>query len=174
MDERLQNMLDHFEITKTLSEYCHATDRCDEAGMRTVYAKDSWDDHGDVKAPGPEFARVMSESIRTTTRTLTHQLGQSLITIEGDAAGAETYFTAVATGPDEQGKPTCNFLGGRFVDRLIREEGRWLIKHRIVLRDWTLSLPADSEWIPALALRPGARSNADASCAVIGWPHGNG
>lgn len=38
MDERLQEMLDHYEITKTLSEYCHACGRCDEARLNPIRA----------------------------------------------------------------------------------------------------------------------------------------
>ncbi len=30
MDKRLQEMLDHYEITKVLSEYCHGLDRMDQ------------------------------------------------------------------------------------------------------------------------------------------------
>ena len=55
MDSRLQEMLDHYEIRKTLALYCHACDRADEAMMAGVYTgEDSFDDHGHVKAPGPE------------------------------------------------------------------------------------------------------------------------
>lgn len=168
LENRLRSMLDHFEVTRTLTEYCRAADRCDVAGMRRVYAKESWDDHGSLQAPGQEFARLISEAIRTTTRSLSHHMDQSLVTIDGDDAGAETYFMAVAIGTDERGKETCNFLGARFVDRLRREDGQWRIRHRSVVRDWTLTLPIENEWAAALALRIGQRSNDDPSCAVVG------
>jgi len=60
MDARIQEMLDHHEIRKTLAEYCHGCDRADEPHMGSVYASDSWDDHGDVKASGDDFARIMT------------------------------------------------------------------------------------------------------------------
>ena len=34
MDKRLQELLDHHEITQTLKEYCHGCDRGDEARWR--------------------------------------------------------------------------------------------------------------------------------------------
>ena len=46
MDPRLQEMLDHYEIRKTLAEYCHGCDRCDEPRMAGVYAEGGFDDHG--------------------------------------------------------------------------------------------------------------------------------
>lgn len=61
MDARLQEMLDHHEIRKTLAEYCHACDRADAKLMGSVYTgDDSFDDHGKVRAPGPEYARMMT------------------------------------------------------------------------------------------------------------------
>lgn len=170
MDERLQEMLDHYEITKTLSQYCHGCDRCDEERMANVYLDDSWDDHGDVEAPGPEFARIMTARIQSTTKTLSHMLGQSQIKVDGDEAGAETYFLA-AFLTTRDGVEICNQLGGRFVDKLQRVDGRWRIKHRIAMRDWSISLPVEHDYVAHSQLTEGSRSNADPSFAVLGLIH---
>jgi hypothetical protein len=171
MDARLQEMLDHYEITRTLSEYCHGCDRCDETHMGSVYLQDSWDDHGDVKAPGREFAHVMTERILKQTDSLYHMLGQSLIKVDGDEAGAETYFLAASRSTRADGVVMCNQLGGRFVDKLQREEGRWRIKHRCVVRDWSISMPVEHDWTAKIGLREGMRSNADPSFAALGMQH---
>ena len=173
MDPRLQEMLDHHEITRTLTEYCHGCDRCDEAHMGSVYTEDSWDDHGHIKASGAEFARVMTASVLESTDTLAHLLGQSMINVNGDKAGAETYFLAVSCDTREDGSRACNQLGGRYVDKLQRVDGRWLIKERIVVRDWTISLPLEQEWLSATSIQPGHRSNADPSYATLGLVHGD-
>jgi hypothetical protein len=170
MDPRLQEMLDHYEIKKTLNDYCHACDRCDEPAMADVYLEDSWDDHGHIKAAGPEFARRMTADILVQTKTLAHLLGQSLIKIDGDDAGAETYFLAVSRNTVD-GVEMCNQLGGRYVDRLKRENGRWLIKHRVVVRDWAISLPIEADWTAHVGLVDGSRSNTDPSFAVLGRMH---
>lgn len=171
MNERLQEMLDHYEITKTLNEYCHGCDRCDETQMASVYLKDGWDDHGRIQAIGSEFARIMTGEILATTQTLSHLLGQSMINVKGDEAGAETYFFAVAHSTDEGGVKLCNQLGGRFVDKLQRENGRWRIKHRIVVRDWSISIPVELDWTTHSGLRDGERSNADPSYTALGFAH---
>ena len=170
MDARLQEMLDHFEIRKTLAQYCHGCDRGDELRMAGVYSEGSWDDHGPLKAPGPEFARVMMRTILSDTTTLYHLLGQSLVRVDGDQAGAETYFFAISQMTREDGVPLCNQLGGRFVDKLVRENGIWKIKHRTAVRDWTISLPIDADW-EAKSLRQGQRSNSDPSFEVLGLKH---
>lgn len=168
MDPQLQEMLDHYLIRKTLSEYCHGCDRCDERIMRSVYLEDSWDDHGLYRASGPEFVRQMAAAVQATTNTLSHLLGQSLIRVDGDEAGAETYFFAVSTSTSEEGGgDICNQLGGRFVDRLRRENGRWLIKHRTVVRDWAISIPIQADWTADAGLKEGSRCGDDPSRTVL-------
>ena len=66
----------------------------------------------------------------------------------------------------------CNQLGGRFVDKLKREDGRWLIKHRVVVRDWAISLPIEADWTAEAGLLDGQRSGADPSFAALGLVHG--
>jgi hypothetical protein len=172
VDAELQEMLDHFRIRKVLAEYCRGSDRCDETLMASVYASESWDDHGIVKAPGDEFSRMMSRMVAETTQTLSHTLGQSLITVSGDEAGAETYFIAVARDAAPDGTQMCNQLGGRFVDRLVREDGRWKVRHRVAVRDWSVAVPLTHDWVSSNTLTPGARSDADPSYGVLGTRHG--
>jgi hypothetical protein len=172
MDPRLQEMLDHYEIRKTLSEYCQGCDRCDEPRMGSVYAEDSFDDHGNFRAPGQEYVRLMTAEVLATTTSLAHLLGQSLIRVDGDEAGAETYFLAVLRTPREGGGETCHQLGGRFVDRLSRTDGVWRIKHRTVVRDWSISLPVEQDWVAENGLRDGARSDDDPAFAALRRAHG--
>lgn len=171
MDGRLQAMLDHYEITRTLSEYCRSCDRCDEERMVDVYREDSWDDHGVYRARGPEFARLMTAEVLKQTDSMFHLLGQSMIKVDGDEAGAETYFLAVSVSTREDGVQMCNQLGGRFVDRLRREAERWLIENRVVMRDWAISLPVEQDWTAEAGLKAGLRSNADPSFATLGMAH---
>lgn len=172
MDDRLQEMLDHYEITKTLKAYCHGCDRCDEPRMRGVYLDDSWDEHGLIEATGPDFARFMTAKMLSQTSSVFHLLGQSQIKVDGDEAGAETYFIAVSRDRDDDDGAMLRQLGGRFVDRLQRVEGRWRIKRRTVVRDWSICHPAVHEWETTLAMTPGRRSDEDPSFAVLGLVHG--
>lgn len=172
MDAELQEMLDHHRIRKALADYCRGVDRVDEPLMASVYAEDSFDDHGTVKAPGPEYCSKMCDSVVVMTETLHHTLGQSTIRVNGDEAGAETYFIAVARETTAEGVRLCNQLGGRFADRLVRENGQWKVKHRIVLRDWSVAIPLDHDWEMSNTLTKGQRSGEDATYAVLGTTHG--
>ena len=171
MDVRLQEMLDHYEITKTLRQYCTACDRCDEDRMVDVYMEDSWDDHGSFSAPGREFARATTARIHEVSESMFHMLGQTTVHVTGDVAGAETYFIAVSRVREDD-RVFVNQLGGRFVDTLHREADKWRIKNRQVVRDWNISHPLEHEWATTAAMTPGARSDLDPAFAALGLVHG--
>jgi hypothetical protein len=65
----------------------------------------------------------------------------------------------------------CNQLGGRYVDRLERREGRWKVKERITVRDWSVSLKVEHDIFALQELTPGQRSAQDPSYAVLKMTH---
>jgi hypothetical protein len=173
MDPRLQELLDHHEIRQLLATYCHGCDRGDEVEMASTYASESWDDHGPRKMEGRRFSiETVEESLRTTT-LVSHLLGQSLIKVNGDAAGAETYFIAALLYPSKGGGggETIGQLGGRYVDTLVRENGKWLIKSRICVREWSHSHAVAGDWLANAGFAAQHRGQADASYAALGLAH---
>lgn len=173
MDPRLQEMLDHYEIRKTLAAYCHACDRADAKAMASVYAGDeSFDDHGHVRASGPAYAERMTDLILERTDAIWHCLGQSLIKVEGDSAGAETFFLAQMRLPgsgDES--PRINQLAGRFVDQLVRVDGQWKIRHRTCVRDTSITLRVERDDYASYGFVQGTRDSSDLGGALIGMTH---
>ena len=170
MDEaRLQEMWDHHEIRQLLATYCHGCDRGDEVEMASVYCEDSWDDHGPRKMDGHRFSfETIEESIRTT-RVVSHQLGQSLIKVDGDRAGAETYFIASLIYPLRPGEAveSLNQLGGRYVDTFERIDGKWLVKKRICVREWSISHPINHDFLARAGFVETARGAADVSYEAL-------
>ena len=166
----LQEIIDHHEIRKVLSVYCHGCDRGDEVRMSSVYLEDSWDDHGVYKGPGKGLAkRVMSKT--GADRTVTHLLGQSLINVKGDEAGAETYFFAVIAEKGQHSGDVLTQLGGRFVDTFLRVHGEWKIKKRTCVRDWSISLDVTKDNLANNNLVQGQLSGQDPSYAALGLSH---
>jgi hypothetical protein len=173
MDEaRLQEMWDHHEIRQLLATYCHGCDRGDEVEMASVYAAESWDDHGPRKMEGRRFSIETVEECLRTTQLVHHCLGQSLIKVKGDEAGAETYFIATVIYPGENGGPdTHNLLGGRYVDTLKREDGAWKIAKRLCVREWSTSQPITHDWLAGAGFIDARRGPADVSWDVLGLSH---
>jgi hypothetical protein len=140
--------------------------------MASTYARDSWDDHGPRKMEGRRFSiETVEESLRTTT-VVSHMLGQSFIKLDGDAAGAETYFVATVLYPARDDRPeTLNQLGGRYVDTLRREEGAWTIAKRLCVREWSISHPVERDWLAGRGFIETQRGAQDVSYAALGLAH---
>jgi hypothetical protein len=166
MDERLQKLIDRFEIIDVLNEYVHGCDRLDEPRMAGVYWPDSWDDHGPDKCEGPEFSRRIIATLQNKSLMCSHQLGQSIIHVDGDVAGAETYFIASVRFPGDP--ETLNQMGGRYVDQLERRAGRWRIKHRTCIREWSITLPVEQDWLKQAGFVEGVRARSDPSYQTLG------
>lgn len=171
MDARLQELFDHHDIGRVLAEYCHGCDRLDRTRMASVYLEDSWDDHGEDKCPGPEFATRATTSLAAGSNMCSHQLGQSLITVRGDEAGAETYFIATLRRQKDDGSETLNQLGGRYVDRLRRTGDGWKIEHRVCVRDWSITHPIVEDWAGNRSFVQGQRSGADPASEALSFSH---
>jgi hypothetical protein len=170
MSATLQEIIDHHEIRKVLSVYCHGCDRADGPRMASVYLEDSWDDHGPFKGPGQGLVeRVMNNFVRGIR--CIHLLGQSLINVRGDEAGAETYFLATIGEKGENGEEAVTLLGGRYVDTLLRDDGQWKIKNRICVRDWSRTLDTQKDRLEGLDFVQGELSGQDPSYAILGLTH---
>lgn len=168
--DRLQELLDYHDIRNLLAEYCHGCDRFDVQEMAGTYLEDSWDDHGRHKMPGREFARAVMAEGASWTSMLNHNLGQSSIRLNGDEAGAETYFIANLAVPGADGRQTMNQIGGRYVDTLWRTAEGWKIKHRVCVKDWCISMPIE-DWGAKDGWVVGQRSQDDPSYAVLRRTH---
>lgn len=172
MDPQLQEIIDHHEIRKVLALYCHACDRGDAELMASVYAgEDSFDDHGLVQASGPEYAVRITANILERTDAVWHVLGQSMIKVDGDTAGVETFFLGFMRLKPVDGVAKLNQLAGRFVDKLERIEGRWKIKHRTCVRDTSITLRVEEDMQAGYGLKPGTRNAEDLGVALIGIAH---
>lgn len=171
MNDRLRELVDHHEIRKLLSLYCHGCDRGDGAMMAGVYANESWDDHGQYKGSGREFARRVMESFADHGSRCSHVLGQSLINVSGDVAGAETYFLATIIQRDEKDQETLTLLGGRYIDTLHRVQDNWRIKKRVCVRDWSRTLDIKDDRLKHDNFVAGALSDQDPSYGALGFTH---
>lgn len=172
MDTRLQEMLDHFEIRNVLALYCHACDRCDPELLASIYTgAESFDDHGIIKASGPEFAHQIAALIEGTTTAMSHTLGQSIIQVRGDEAKAETFFIAlmIARGDDET--PRLSQLAGRFIDELRRVNGHWKVYRRQAVHDMSATLKIEEDYLATNLLRRGSRDSTDPGVALLGVAH---
>jgi hypothetical protein len=170
VDARLQVMLDHYEIGQMINEYCRGCDRMDRDRMAGAYAPDSVDDHGTSTCSGPDFADKSMVSMASVD-VCSHFMGQLTIKVDGDSAGAESHFIATVRKTGSDGTATLNHLGGRYADQLERIAGRWQIKHRICVRDWSITLPITEDWLAQSNHARGAFDKTDPGYQVLSLNH---
>jgi SnoaL-like domain len=170
-EQRIQEMLDHHDIRTLLSTYCHACDRGDGAMMSGVYAPVSWDDHGLYKGSGQGFTRSVMQRFADDEARCVHLLGQALIRVSGDQAGAESYFLATILDRDSKGAEQVTLLGGRYVDSLERLENGWKIKSRVVIRDWSRRLDGKTDPLANDNFAEGRLSGDDLSYSALSLEH---
>jgi hypothetical protein len=149
-------------IADVPARYCRGVDRGDEALVRPACFDDAIDDHGGYVGSVEGFLDHSRQRVAGAFESTHHQLGQTFIRAEGDAAFVGTCFTAhhiLLPKPGAGGREVM-VLGGRYVDRFERRRGTCLIARRTVIRDWCEVRPMVPHHLP---MREGQRGSEDSS-----------
>jgi hypothetical protein len=153
---QLREILERDAIRRALERYARAMDRCDEVNARAAYWDDAHDNHGLFKGNAQDFITWKMASPFEISGDQ-HVLGQSLITVDGDRASAETYFVYYF----EEGRlplpNVVNVLAGRYVDSFERRGGEWKISDRVVVIDWSTVWRSDERFPGVDTFVPGER-----------------
>lgn len=129
---------DRLAIRDLMARYCHAVDRRELDSLREIYAPGGVDHHTGFTGPVEEYIEWLRGLLPRLDGTL-HVLGNHLAEIRGDIAIAETYATAYHWGTPTD-DPTKNFTTiVRYVDDLVRIDGRWRIRERWAVREQAFS-----------------------------------
>jgi len=144
MDPRLQALIDRQDILDVLHQYVHGCDRGDGPRIAEVYLPGAWDNHGLFQGTGQDLAKFVCDS-HDQYDTMSHLLGQSTIRIDGDKAGAETYFNATIARMEGDVR-YLDMMGGRYVDKFERRDGQWRILDRVCTCEWSMTLRVENEW----------------------------
>jgi hypothetical protein len=170
--DKLQTLIDHFQIRETIEAYVHACDRCDRDAVAATYHEDSFDYHGEISNPGHVYASVVVDALKTKWESCTHHLGQSRIKVTGDSAGAETVFYATQLRK-EDGVTMLDQQVGRYIDTLERRDGIWRFRLRRCTMEWGNSAPLGDSFVDVGAYLQPHRSPADASYEILGLSEGS-
>jgi hypothetical protein len=166
----VHRLRDHEDIRQLLYRYARGVDRADLDLLCSVYHPDGTDHHGKFDGPGEAYARRLVGAEAGLTATGNHHITNIFIQLDGDEARAETYFLAFHPHRDH-GSDQLGITSGRYLDRLVRHDGRWAILRREVVSDWTRAHLAGASWSRASAegggFIRGQRGHADASYGLF-------
>jgi hypothetical protein len=153
----LETLVAKQAITELLYEYCRAMDRIDEAATLAVWHPNATCNYSSTAGvPDVLFRDYLTGSTkaRAAFANHSHQITNILIRPDGGRAVSEAYFTASLQTRPVDGLVTEHLWRGRYLDRWVRLEGRWLIAHRQVVFDSYTphDFPADRLGFAPLAL----------------------
>jgi ketosteroid isomerase-like protein len=131
----IRSLLDKEAIRELVNLYCRAADRHDHELMRSLYHPDAVDDHGSFfKGLAMDFIDQLP-AIQAPMEILHHNVTTHNIELNGDVAEGEVYILAFHKVKAESGAFDL-LIGGRYLDKYQKREGRWKFAHRAVLADW--------------------------------------
>jgi hypothetical protein len=145
-----RELLDKQACVETLTRYCRALDWLDGEELKRVFAVDADIDYGFYRGKRDGFITAVMEIEHSFTRRW-HFVANAIVLVNGDTAESECYGLAAAVA-SKDGRSVTNVFGGRYLDRLARRDGQWLITWRQYVLDWQQTFEADaaSEALPGL------------------------
>jgi hypothetical protein len=148
LPQEVLDLLDRQAITDKLNRYCRAVDRLDIPLGHTVFHADGYADYGSLyRGDGRGVIDLICKS-HLETLNHSHEICNTIITLDGNQAGSEAYFHS-ATRLMWEGKVTQIRVWGRYLDAWSKRDGDWAIDKRLVvfdfdeLRDITRTLRCD-------------------------------
>ena len=130
---RLEVLADKQALQELVLRYARAVDRKDFDRLKALYHPDARHDHGGMFAGGPgELIAWLKQSM--VNMDTQHLVANSLFVIDGDTAKGEVYTINFHHFP---GTSSNYIAGGRYLDRYVRHEGRWVFQQRTRVVDWS-------------------------------------
>lgn len=136
----LEAALAKAEIHDLCMAYARGVDRADEALLASIFTEDSTVISGVVNGSGKTFARDITAFVSQNLEMCFHSVANEWVDVRGDEAVGEHYALAqmVQAGTEV-------LTGGRYIDRYVKRDGKWLILSRTFVADWSHSHPSTME-----------------------------
>jgi 3-phenylpropionate/cinnamic acid dioxygenase small subunit len=137
------------QITEVLYRRARAGDRRDVKLALACYHEGATEEHEGYAGPAADFilnASMISPGSAAPVTCLWHFISNVLIDLHGDEADVESYHIAVVVRDEDSGQ-TQSRIGGRYLDKFVRRDGRWAIAERRVVFDWSrVDLASAAYW----------------------------
>ncbi|HJN87614.1 MAG: nuclear transport factor 2 family protein [Dehalococcoidia bacterium] len=138
LDPALQELVEKAAIRELMTRYARSNDRRDFDSMTSTFTADAYASYGDWERQGVE--NIVGRLAYNRPHRATHFLGDQDIRIDGDSAEVETYAIAYSR---VEGTESMRMSGLRYQDKMVRQDGQWLVRHRVLLTDWRALVPLD-------------------------------
>jgi hypothetical protein len=143
LDSRLQALIDRQDIQDAILRFCRGIDRLDVELIRSAFHPDGYDDHGQSRGLGWDFAEEFVARARPADEFSAHSVQNVLIELN-DAATAhcESYWLCYMGRRDGE---RLLLAGGRYIDLFEKREAAWKIANRVVATDFSGPITIDRQ-----------------------------
>jgi SnoaL-like domain len=154
-------------IRETLYLYCVGSDRMDTEMVESVFHPDAKLNYGYFEGGPTDLTDFSAKFLRRFTCTH-HSLTNVLIRVDGDAANALSYITALHVNGKRKDGSAYDMIGyGRYIDLFERRAGSWRIAKRTVVFDGNVEIPDSFAWPERFSQYRGRRDPHDPAYAVL-------
>jgi len=162
----LRMLLDRQAILDCVVAYCRGVDRMDLDILKRAYHPDATENHnGTVVGTFDDLVDWIWGPYQENLVMSHHVVQNHWCELDGDVAHTETYCTYTEI---RSVAPFSRQIGGRYIDRFERRDGRWAIAARVLVQDWIVNAPGEAATFyapnPAKPLQiPPSRNRQDVS-----------
>lgn len=131
-------LIDRLEIQDLLTRYCKAIDTKDWNLLDTCFVPDAHVDYtssGGVAGAYPEVRAWLAQVLPNFPMSQ-HTIGNFDVSIDGDRASSKVHFYNPMGRPKSDGTLSLFWIGGFYVDELVRTADGWRIAKRIEQQAW--------------------------------------
>jgi SnoaL-like domain len=135
LESEAQRARDHLSIMRTLAMVARAQDDLDEAAYRRCFTDKvllttavMFPEWQSKEISAQELARMTMEAL-SKYDSVQHVVFNHLIEVQGDSATCEADLNAISV-KTKNGESVAATIGGRYMLRLVRRNGEWLICER--------------------------------------------
>lgn len=131
--ERVQRLEDERDVRDVLVRYGESLDAKDHSRYASLFASDGTATTGFGSATGPtNIETLLEENLGEpppgyVNKDRFHLMTTMVVEVDGDAADARSRYTVFEASRSGRPSPVHS---GRYVDRLVREDGAWKIRAR--------------------------------------------
>ncbi|MDA1100572.1 MAG: nuclear transport factor 2 family protein [Proteobacteria bacterium] len=145
-----QPVADYLGVLSRLNQYCHLVDRGEVDQIAALFAEDAILRpiyQGNVRLEGRAAIRnwyeIYDREVRAGRRHRRHRITSPFVAVDGDEAKAWCYLDSsaviIATN-------VINVSAGRYEDELIKIDGTWLFKERVIILNHTHTIDSFNEF----------------------------
>lgn len=148
LEAEVRDLAARRDIVACIGRYMRGQDRLLPDVHRSAFHDDAWVDCGIMSGTADEFVTFAQDFLGTMKASL-HIIGQTLISVDGDAATGEIYFFAFHRIVEE-GEERDLLMSGRYIDDYACRNGDWRILRRRELIDWVRKDSATDQFLESM------------------------